>query len=341
MKILNELGMTEIVFFKGGGGGGSTSMAATDERNAWFWDNIVKPNLSRTQTISQTLPDYSLRQPAKYSEVQDKITTFENYDPMTIFSQTRETFGTALRSYPLYSRVIELYDEWRESESPDDPYIAIATNEHATTLRENIELGVIPKFETGMRDVGAVLSVGFHIGRALIWRDYDNEVAKFDAELRAKAYSEHKARLQDMAKVLSNSIGNLYASFEIEQNKNALQICLAFLEKKKVVASMRHNLVNDENMAFAKYDTMYTSIMHDRALWPFEPLQALAQVHSAMHGGVGASGQTKTNAAAATISGALGGAAVGANPGIAAATGGWSIPVGAALGGLSGYLGSK
>ena len=334
-KVVDELGRVQQVFFKGGGG--SSGMEMTDARNADFYDNVVKPSIGRTMALSQgNPPGYSLRLPGKYDLAFNSLDQFGDFSVLSTFTSDRETLGTVLRSLPLYSRVIELYDQWRQTESPNNAHIDEAVDAHEEKMREKVEQETIPRFEVGMRDVGAVLSFGYILGRAIIWKGHDNSVSEFDANLRTAAYEGYKGRLQDMAKTMASSLNALYAQFEIEQNKAALQIVLAKLEQKKIVTAMRHNLINDENTMYQKYDANYTAIMHDQKMWPYEPLQALAQVHASIHGGGGAPGQQKPNAAASAISGALSGAAVGFQIG-----GGPGAALGAAVGGIGGLLSAQ
>lgn len=54
---------------------------------------------------------------------------------------------------------------------------------------------VYPRFEGGMRDINAVVSSAFVIGRAVLEDGRDRDIAKYDADLRYKAFGDDALRL--------------------------------------------------------------------------------------------------------------------------------------------------
>ena len=68
--------------------------------------------------------------------------------------------------------------------------IAAAVSAYGDRLDDRITSEVLPRFEAGMRDINAVQSSAFVIGRAIIEGMADRDVANFDAELTNKAYMQ-------------------------------------------------------------------------------------------------------------------------------------------------------
>jgi len=62
-----------------------------------------------------------------------------------------------------------------------------AVDSFAATLDDDINANVLPRFEAGMRDINAVVSSAFPIGRAIIEAFRDRDVAKFSADIYGKA----------------------------------------------------------------------------------------------------------------------------------------------------------
>lgn len=180
----------------------------------------------------------------------------------------------------------------------------------ADLLDDDIEENVIPRFECGMRNINAVQSSTFVIGKALIEAGRVKALAKTDAQLRTQmitvAVDAWKSKLQWYQNLMMN-----YAQL------------LKFYYSAK--------------MDFQEHDV---SFHHRDLLWPFTVLEFLRLVDGTLQGAIstytggGPSGTQKA------IGGALGGAATGAVvgsvvPGIGTVTG---AIVGGVLGLASSFL---
>jgi hypothetical protein len=175
----------------------------------------------------------------------------------------------------------------------------------AAFLSDELESDILPRYEVGMRDLNAVMSSTFIIGKALL------------EETRLKAVAKYSAGLQ-------------YALLPI-----AAQRWQAHLEWNKAVVLTYAEIMKLYFTAKMDVDNHNTEMLAKNRLWPFTVLDYERVAIAALQGAT----KSTTNAAGGSgvgraISGALGGAAAGAmmTP---------AFPVaGAAIGGLLGLAGA-
>lgn len=110
------------------------------------------------------------------------------------------------------------------------PLISNLVSEQALELQDDLDRNALPRFETGMRDINAVTSSTFVIGRAVMQGDKTKATAKFDAELRYKmvpvAVERWKTLLnwnKDNVVVYSELI-KLYLAEKISQESHGYEI---------------------------------------------------------------------------------------------------------------------
>jgi hypothetical protein len=179
---------------------------------------------------------------------------------------------------------------------------------HATELSDDLENTVIPRYEVGMRDINAVMSGTFAIGKAMLETKRIKEVSKFDAELRYRmipvAVERWKAHL--------------------EWNK---QVTATYMDILKLYVDTTL-AVDDHN-----YE------MHAKnSLWPFTVLDYERVALGCL---TGATKSTQDVAGAGTrskVGGAIGGAMYGASAGMMVG-GPWGAAVGGVLGVAAGLFG--
>jgi len=70
----------------------------------------------------------------------------------------------------------------------NEAYVAASTNAFGNVLDDQITSEVLPRFQAGMSDINAVMSTAFVIGQSVIEGMRDRDVAKFQADLRYKAF---------------------------------------------------------------------------------------------------------------------------------------------------------
>ena len=178
----------------------------------------------------------------------------------------------------------------------------------AAFLSDELESDTIPRYEVGMRDINAVMSSTFIIGKALL------------EETRLKAVAKYSAGLQ-------------YALLPI-----AAQRWQAHLEWNRSVVAVYSEIMKLYFSAKMDVDSHNTEMLAKNRLWPFTVLDYERVAIAAMQGAT----KTTTDSAGSSgasraISGALGGAAMGAMAG--AKIGAVGGPMGAAIGGAVGLMG--
>lgn len=139
-----------------------------------------------------------------------------------------------------------------------------------------------PRFEAGMRDINSVMTSAFPIGRALIVEQLVREDAKFEADLRYRAWGEDSLRVIGMKLEYERAVGML----DIEANR------ISIIANK------------EEADANAKLDEA-------DATWDLEVFQYGSNLLASISGGVGPS-QKGASTLQSVLGGALSGAATGA-----------------------------
>lgn len=130
------------------------------------------------------------------NEMDDDLTfpPFQWFVPVDIDSAVLGV-GFALSSFPslydMYGKfmagldVDALFDQIF-LQTTSGPLITNLVAEQATELADDIEVNALPRYEAGMRDINAVMSSSFVIGRSNIEVGRIKALSKFDAELRYK-----------------------------------------------------------------------------------------------------------------------------------------------------------
>lgn len=181
---------------------------------------------------------------------------------------------------------------------------ALVSSESAF-LSDELESDTLPRFETGMRDLNAVMSSTFIIGKALLEDTRQKAVAKYSAGLQYALLPVASQRWQA----------------HLEWNKG---VVLTYSEMMKLYFTAKMDV-----------DTHNQEVVTKHRLWPFTVLDYERVAIAALQGATkstshvaGASGVGRA------LSGALGGAAMGAM-----ATPAFPVS-GAAVGGLLGLVGA-
>jgi len=199
-----------------------------------------------------------------------------------------------------------------------DAVIADLTNQVNVDLVAAVNVNQIPKFEAGMRDIGAVVSSAFPIGKAIIDKAVVDQTAKIAGELRlqqAKFAAELHTRLFSDA-----ALAVIQLKLQYQYQLSALTI---EANRLKIVAKKEEV---DTNLKIVEVD----------ALWDLEVFKYGGNMLGSIAGTAVSQGtplQTGSSLGSA-IGGALSGAAAGAFVGAKMGSGGG--PIGAAVGGVLG-----
>jgi len=122
--------------------------------------------------------------------------------------------------------------------------ISAATTAYGNRLDDRITSEVLPRFQAGMRDINAVQSSAFVIGRAIIEGMADRDVANFDADLTYKAFLQ-RDNLLGQAHM---QIDKLNAMNTDSENKSLTQ---AYLDQDKILAGSiesKNKVLSQANM---------------------------------------------------------------------------------------------
>jgi len=193
----------------------------------------------------------------------------------------------------------------------DETRITDSVTAFSTDLTNKADADIYPRFEAGMRDIGAVMGSAFVIGRANIAEKIVNDVAKYEGELRYRAWGQDVIQVIDMKLRYQQVV----SQFIIEANR------------VKIVASK---------------EQVDTDVKYDEAdaVWDLSVFQYGANVMASVAGGTASPAQKQPSTAQSMIGGAMSGAAAGALvgsavPGIGTLAGAMA---GGALGAAGGLL---
>ena len=236
---------------------------------------------------------------------------------------------------------------------------------------------VLPRFKAGLRDINAVMSSSFTLGQANIEAAVTRDVNKFQGDLRVAAFINKdnidaesiklentmisQAFLQeDQMNAKSNLLENqLIGEAHILGDKSAIEMektrrLMVIQSTDKVLTmlgmavefkkNVAHYLLESKRLRIvSKMEESDSQLEIDDAdgKWDLDTFSYTGNMLAAIGGARGGGGTTpkKQSALGGALSGAGTGAMVGSNPALMAATGGWSLAIGAALGGIGGLLG--
>jgi len=111
----------------------------------------------------------------------------------------------------------------------DESEVDASVDAQRDIISEQLTADILPRFQAGMRDINAVQSSAFVIGRAIIEGMGQRDVAKFDADLRYKAFLQRDSLLGQA----HMQIDKLEALNTDSKNKALTQ---AYLEQDKILA---------------------------------------------------------------------------------------------------------
>jgi len=253
------------------------------------------------------------------------FTGLVGYDPATDVT----AMGTAITAFQTIITSLDAdndYDLFSTSAaaqieavySPADN-IAARTAAHANFLDNEITTKVYPRFEAGMRDINAVMTSAFTIGRAIIELDRNDKVDKFQADMEFQA----EQKRADLIQAATSEMIRMY---------------LQKVEFGRVIAAMWIDELRLKIAANQDYLTETKAIAGDLGRWPLEAYKYGANMLAGIGGGTTGSVPVDGNKTARVIGSGLSGAAAGAMVG-GAIGGNEGAGWGSIIGGLAGILG--
>ena len=292
----------EIALCKGSGGGGGSGAVS----HSAYLETIHSSWLDHTavDTITDSITD--VMNSALGSSPFVALTAYDpDADLTNLISSTNalQTLVTLLSTGTTLDAIV--------ANILSDTYIDDVVTEYAADLDARLIAEILPRFEAGMRDINAVVSSAFVIGRANIEEGQDRQVAKLSADLHLKAASDDALKL---------------VALKLEYQKFASHM-LAESYRMKIVAKKEETDINRE-------------IDKEDAIWDLEVFQYGGNLLAAIGGGTATTSSHKPSKAASAIGGAMMGAAAGAMIGaeIGSVGGPWGAAAGAVLGAASTML---
>ena len=187
-----------------------------------------------------------------------------------------------------------------------DARVDAAVTEYSADLGDRLTVEVLPRFEAGMRDINAVTSSAFAIGRAMFEVAQVRQVAKYSADLHLKSFSDDALRVI----ALKLEYQKFLSHYQIESNRI------------KIVAKKEEAAVN---MSLDEAD----------ATWNLELFQHAGNLLASAGGGTAPTKGKVKDQQASAIGGAVTGAVIGTE-----ISPGYGTIIGAVLGAAAGYFGA-
>ena len=288
----------------GGGGGGSGTIDYPAHMKAWHTDALSHGGVDSVTSSMTDIMNAALGASPWTGETA--------YDPdadITAFEAAISGFDAILAGISETTEWAALYTQAVTSiGTASEADIVADIDAFSDQLDDELLTKVLPRFEGGMRDINAVQSSAFVLGRALIEGFRDRDVAKHSSSLRL-------ALAADNAKNYSAATGQMV---------NFLMSKYAWEESymRTVVEGKRIKIVAKKEEQDANL-----KIADDDALWDLEVFQYGANLLASIGSGTMNPKDKSPSGAQSMLGGAMSGAAAGAMVG---------GPVGAVIGGVLG-----
>lgn len=276
-----------------GGGGGGGGDSETTVRYAGYVESAHKSFLNKVANAVDNVIDDSPFD--GYTDIEFADGFFGSGYVIASFPSLYDMFGKFVAGLDIEALYTQILDH-----SIDNIAIQESISEHAIELEDDIVENAHPRFATGMRDINAVLSSSYIIGKALMETARTKALSRYSSELR-------KAMIP---------IATQRWVTHLEWNKGVIHL---YAEIMKMYFSAAMDLTDFNYQMAAK-----------NKLWPFTVLEynraAVGALQGAMTSKSDVAGASQT---AKAVGGAMSGAAAGLM-----ATGG--NPIGGVVGGLFG-----
>lgn len=321
MSILNTSRIETVArCFKGGGGGGGGTSGKVDYPD---YMKIMHTNLLTGASVVDTANTPFDPTTNLFTAIDNAVATSpysgeDAYDPdadITTFLAALAVFSGDVTSFDptwgTYSALVETAVDL----IIDDTEVDAVTQAHADILDDRLTTDVLPRFQTGMRDINAVISSSFVIGQSILEAFNTREVANFDAKLRLQNYG---AKLQMVSAGVKDSIMLQQLSLQFSES-----VFRNTAESYRIKVVMKKEELDE-----------HLDILDNDYRWGLELYQYGSNAIGSMAGSAVGAGKTPTKFAT-VLGGALSGAATGATM-----SGGNPIAAGAGaiIGGIGGLL---
>ena len=281
--------------FKGGGGGGGTGAVSHSAYMETFHGQML--DHAGVDTVTSSIVDIinaSLGNSPYVGEI-----AYDPDIPLAAMQSELVDFGVLVDLLSDSTGLDDLIDNILSDARIDD-----SVTEFSTDLGNRLTAEVLPRFQAGMRDINAVVSSAFAIGRAVIEDGQTRQVARYSADLHMKAFGDDALRL---------------IALKLEGQKNLTHYS-GEINRMSIVAKKEETETQLE-------------IDESDAIWDLELFAYGGNLLAGIGGGVFRPDTKKRNKAASAIGGAMTGAAAGFM-----VAGPWGAAAGAVMGAAAGYM---
>lgn len=252
----------------------------------------------------------------------DKAVTVQDYVPRTALQAHMTAMETSIDAIILNEEKI---DE--------------SVNQYSEQLQADIEEKALPIFESGMRDINAVMSSAFIIGEALIFAEKDRNVAKFSADLRLANWSDRNKAIINSSAALTEEDIKLFGGY-LSLAESVGKFFIQGTEYKRLLTQSLVDVLRMKIVAFKEETDENLRIQDAKFKWYPMLTQYMASMIGSAGGGhavpAGYSSSTGSNIQTA-LGGVMAGASIGAM--FNGETGGmWGSAIGGILGGAASLL---
>lgn len=249
-------------------------------------------------------------------------TPYDPTDDVTAMATAISTFSslvTAIAPDTIYKTYHDDAAAQIDSVISPDTYILARVAAHAAALDNEINTKILPRFNAGMRDINAIQSSSYVLGKAIIESDRNDKVDKFMADMRFQS----DAKRGDLIQAAANEMVRMH----LQKLEYQRVIVATTVEQKRIGIAAEQD-----------YNTELKAIAADLARWPLEAYKYGGNMLAAIAGGTTSSVPVDGSKTARIIGSGLAGAVAGAMIGAStSASGGAGIGavLGAIVGGVS------
>lgn len=310
MYISPELRSLEFAHFKGGGnssgGGGGSGQVDYPEYMKTQHESWLSATASAISSASSPFSGQIAYDPD--ANIATMIASINAFDAIVDALSDTADWQTAIAAAKTFI----------DASIIDNSYIVDDIVSFGDILDDEITTTILPRFESGMRDINAVMTSAFVVGKAIIESGRGRDLAKYGSGLKLAL---HTQRNEMIIKSTENILNNLMSRVDFERLVAALTI---EVYRIAIVAGKEET---DQNLVIAE----------GNASWPLEKYQHGANMLAAIGGGTATIPQRIGSTGTSALGGALSGAASGAMIGSAISPG-WGTAIGAVIGGIGGFL---
>lgn len=240
--------------------------------------------------------------------------------------------------------------------------IATSVAAHGAILDDQVNNEVLPEFQSGMRDINAIVGNSAYVnGEAILWAMRDRDLSDYQGKLRSSAFLQKDSILanntdrkniligeahiaHDRLDVQNKADRNLLIAREIETNNRAtVEIVRGDLEAKGSIADQMNSYIHTytdlkriEYVMNKEYVDRNLEIDVSDARWDLSLYQQAANLLASISGGTAVPLPEKPDPGQSALGGAMAGAAIGTR-----IKPGWGTAIGAAVGAVAGYAAAR